>query len=74
VVAPTTVKRGSFRRMERAEALADDDIEGIIFHAGRDLFDGFTKAVDFIDKEDVTGAQVVRMQPDRQRARWPGRR
>ena len=60
VVAPTSVNRGSSRRIERADGpLADHDVELEVLHRGIEhLFDRPRETVDLVDEQHVAVVEV----------------
>ena len=73
VVAPTRVKRGKSRRMERA-AMPHHDVEGeVLERRVQHLFDHAVQAMDLVDEQDIALLEV--REDGRQIAlcaRWPG--
>ena len=59
VVAPTRVKRGRSRRIDRAGTLAEHDVELEVFHRRiQHLFDGARQAMDLVDEQHVAFVEV----------------
>jgi hypothetical protein len=60
-VAPITVKRGNFRRIERADGpLSNHDIQSEVFHSRVEHLQSSPQAVNFVDKQDIAGPAIGR--------------